>query len=64
MEFPLAPSFYITHPLKNRIIPDKLKALQEAFRVLNTTGKIMIADQVLDEGLPCCPSDLVETWAK
>ena len=46
------------------LIPDKLKALQEAFRVLNPAGKIMIADQVLNEGLSCCPSDLIETWSK
>ena len=46
------------------LIPDKEKALQEAFRVLKPTGKMMIADQVLIETLPCCPTDTVATWAR
>jgi arsenite methyltransferase len=46
------------------LIPDKAKALQEAFRVLKPTGKMMVADQVLNEALPCCPTDTLATWAK
>ncbi len=47
------------------LIPDKAKALREAFRVLKNNGKIMIADQVIGEDLPSsCPADIVETWAR
>src|SRR5208337_841083 len=46
------------------LIPDKAKALQEAFRVLKHAGRFMIADQVLSGGLPSCPTEMVETWAK
>ncbi len=46
------------------LIPDKAKALQEAFRVLKRAGKFMIADQVLSGGLPSSPMAMVETWAK
>jgi SAM-dependent methyltransferase len=45
------------------LIPDKAKALQEAFRVLKHTGKFMIADQVLSEGILSSAADIVETWA-
>ena len=46
------------------LIPDKTKALQEAFRVLKRAGRFMIADQVLSGGLPSSPTEMVETWAK
>ncbi len=46
------------------LIPDKAKALQEAFRVLKRAGRLMIADQVLSGGLPSNPMEMVETWAK
>jgi SAM-dependent methyltransferase len=47
------------------LIPDKAKALREAFRVLMRNGKFMIADQVLLEGLPSCGStEIVATWAR
>ncbi len=46
------------------LIPDKAKALQEAFRVLKRAGRFMIADQVLSGGLPSSPMEMVETWAK
>ena len=45
------------------LIPDKAKALQEAFRVLKRAGRFMIADQVLSGGLPPGPMEMVETWA-
>ncbi|SPJ15895.1 Methyltransferase type 11 [Syntrophobacter sp. SbD2] len=46
------------------LIPDKAKALQEAFRVLKHAGRFMIADQVLSGGLPSNPMEMVKTWAK
>jgi len=46
------------------LIPDKAKAVQEAFRVLKWGGKFIIADQVLSLGFPCSPRVMVETWAK
>ncbi len=46
------------------LIPDKTKALQEAFRVLKRAGRFMIADQVLSVGSPSGPMAMVETWAK
>ncbi len=46
------------------LIPDKGKALQEAFRVLKRPGRFMIADQVLSGVLPSCPAEMVETWAR
>ena len=46
------------------LIPDKAKALREAFRVLKRAGRFMIADQVLSGGLPSSPMEMVETWAK
>ena len=46
------------------LIPDKAKALREAFRVLKSTGRFMIADQALSSGLPSSPMEIVATWAK
>jgi ubiquinone/menaquinone biosynthesis C-methylase UbiE len=45
------------------LIPDKLNALKEVFRVLKTSGRLMIADQILTIE----PSDDIESqidnWA-
>ncbi len=47
------------------LIPDKAKAMREAFRVLKHNGKIMIADQVLEKSPPfSSPADIVATWAR
>ena len=46
------------------LIPDKAKALQEAFRVLKRGGKFIIADQILSRESPSGPAAMVETWAK
>jgi ubiquinone/menaquinone biosynthesis C-methylase UbiE len=46
------------------LIPDKAKALQEAFRVLKRGGKFIIADQILSRGAPSCPAAMVETWVR
>jgi len=44
------------------LIPDKVKALAEAFRVLRSNGRLMIADQVLTGNLPDDMKTRVENW--
>jgi len=44
------------------LIPDKVKALAEAFRVLRSNGRLMIADQVLTGNLPDDMKARVENW--
>ncbi len=44
------------------LIPDKSKALREAFRVLKPKGRLMIADQVLTGKLPEDPRERIESW--
>jgi len=44
------------------LIPDKGRALQEAFRVLKATGRLMIADQVLTGTLQEDPEKRMESW--
>lgn len=46
------------------LIPDKLKALKEIFRVLKPLGRFMIADQVLTVEPPGDTRSIVENWAK
>jgi arsenite methyltransferase len=46
------------------LIPDKLKALKEIFRVLKPLGRYMIADQVLTVEPPGDTRSIVENWAK
>lgn len=46
------------------LIPDKLKALKEVFRVLKPLGRFMIADQVLTVEPPADTRSMVENWAK
>jgi len=45
------------------LIPDKLKALSEVYRVLKTNGKIMIADQILTDESPSDIKSMVDKWA-
>jgi SAM-dependent methyltransferase len=46
------------------LIPDKMKALKEIFRVLKPLGRFMIADQVLTVEPPGDTRSIVENWAK
>jgi len=46
------------------LVPDKLKALKEVFRVLKPLGRFMIADQVLTVEPPEDTKSMVESWAK
>jgi SAM-dependent methyltransferase len=46
------------------LIPDKLMALKEVFRVLKPLGLLMIADQVLTAGPPEDTRSMVENWAR
>jgi arsenite methyltransferase len=45
------------------LVPDKLKALREVFRVLKPTGRFMIADQVLTGPLPDDAEGRIKCWA-
>jgi len=46
------------------LIPDKVKALKEVFRVLKPFGRLMIADQVLTLKPPEDTRSMVENWAR
>lgn len=46
------------------LIPDKVKALKEVFRVLKPSGRLMFADQVLTAKQPEDTRSMVETWAR
>jgi len=46
------------------LIPDKLTALKEVFRVLKPLGRLMIADQVLTVGSSEDIRSMVENWAR
>jgi arsenite methyltransferase len=45
------------------LIPEKIKALKEVFRVLKPFGRLMIADQVLTVKPPEDTRSMVENWA-
>ncbi len=44
------------------LIPDKMKALAEVFRVLKPRGRLMIADQILTGQLPDDTKARIESW--
>ncbi len=46
------------------LIPEKLKALQEVFRVLKPNGRFMIADQVLTADPPQDKQAILRSWAR
>jgi SAM-dependent methyltransferase len=46
------------------LIPDKVRALTEALRVLKPEGRLMLADQVLTGALPDDTAALVARWAR
>ena len=46
------------------LIPDKVRALTEALRVLKPEGRLMLADQVLTGALPEDTAGLVAHWAR
>ncbi len=45
------------------LIPDKLKALKEVFRIMKPGGRLMMADQVLTGHLPQDVKTRVDNWA-
>jgi arsenite methyltransferase len=45
------------------LIPDKLKALREVFRVMRPGGRLMMADQILTGRLPEDVNARVDDWA-
>jgi ubiquinone/menaquinone biosynthesis C-methylase UbiE len=44
------------------LVPDKLRALAEAFRVLKPNGRLTIADQLLTGDLPDDMKPRIESW--
>lgn len=46
------------------LIPDKLRALQEVLRVLQSGGRLMIADQFLTVPPPHEPGAMIKNWAR
>ena len=46
------------------LIPDKAKALREVFRVLKSSGRFMLADQILIGEMPADTESMVENWAR
>jgi arsenite methyltransferase len=46
------------------LIPDKTKALREVFRVLKSSGRFLLADQILMGDIPADTESLVENWAR
>ena len=45
------------------LIPDKLKALKDVFRVMKSGGRLMMADQILTGYLSGDVKARVDTWA-
>jgi len=46
------------------LIPDKMKALREVFRVLKSSGRFLLADQILMGDMPADTESMVENWAR
>ena len=45
------------------LIPDKAMALKEVFRVLKSSGRFLLADQILMGEMPVDTESMVENWA-
>ena len=46
------------------LIPDKEKALREAFRVLKSSGRFLLADQILMGEMPADTESMVANWSR
>ncbi len=46
------------------LIPDKVKALTEVFRVLKSSGRFLLADQILMGEMPADTESMVQNWAR
>jgi arsenite methyltransferase len=46
------------------LIPDKAKVLREVFRVLKSSGRLLLADQILMGEMPADIESMVENWAR
>jgi ubiquinone/menaquinone biosynthesis C-methylase UbiE len=46
------------------LIPDKRRALREVFRVLKSSGRLLLADQILMRHVPADTESMVENWAR
>ncbi len=46
------------------LIPDKVKAIKEVFRVLRSSGRFQLADQILIGDVPADIEAMVENWAR
>ncbi len=46
------------------LIPDKAKAIKEVFRVLRSSGRFQLADQILIGDVPADIEAMVENWAR
>ena len=46
------------------LIPEKTKALREVFRVLKSSGRFLLADQILMGEMPADTESMVANWSK
>ena len=46
------------------LIPDKAKALREVFRVLKSSGCVLLADQILMGDMPADTQSMVANWSR
>jgi SAM-dependent methyltransferase len=46
------------------LVPDKAKALREVFRVLKSSGRFLLADQILMGDMPADTESMVRNWAR
>ena len=46
------------------LIPEKAKALREVFRVLKSSGRFLLADQILMGEMPADTESMVANWSK